>query len=114
MYVPSAVQGEFVNRTRSLKSVRSLFDGEYQDQVMWSKIEDGGLEEIQKHVIGLFNRVSISFKPDPDLRDGITEFLVKHEGIFERIDEKKRILRDDEPARSVISGRAIYLSLIHI
>nr|ABB82975.1 hypothetical protein [uncultured organism HF70_19B12] len=108
LYVPSAVQGEFVNRTRSLKSVRSLFDGEYQDQVMWSKIEDGGLEEIQKHVIGLFNRVSISFKPDPDLRDGITEFLVKHEGIFERIDEKKRILRDDEPARSVISGRAIY------
>ena len=56
----------------------------------------------------MFNRISISFKPDPDLRDGITEFLVKHEGIFERIDEKKRILRDDEPARSVISGRAIY------
>mgnify|MGYP001166828578 FL=1 len=108
LYVPSAVKGEFANRTRSVKSAKSLFDGEYQDQVMWSKIEEGVLQEIRKDVIELFDTVSLSFEGSPDLESGMSDFLIRHEGIFERIDERKRILRDDEPARSVIGGRAIY------
>ena len=108
LYVPSAVKGEFANRTRSVKSAKSLFDGEYQDQVMWSKIKDEELQEIQKRVIGLFDTVSLSFEGSSDLEGGLSDFLIGHEGIFERIDERKRILRDDEPARSVIGGRAIY------
>ncbi len=108
LYVPSAVKGEFFNRTRSVKSAKSLFDGEYQDQVMWSKIDERVLEEIRKDVIKLFDVFSLSFEEDQDLESGLKDFLVGHEGIFERIDERKRILRDDEPARSVIGGRAIY------
>ena len=75
---------------------------------MWSKINEEGLREIQKRVIGLFDTVSLSFDGNPDLEDGLSDFLIRHERIFERIDERKRILRDDEPARSVIGGRAIY------
>ncbi len=108
LHVPSAVKGEFANRTRDVKSARSLFDGEYQDQVLWSKIEEGELQDIRRNVIELFDTVSLSFKGNSDLEIGLSDFLIKHEGIFERIDERKRILRDDEPARSVIGGRAIY------
>jgi hypothetical protein len=75
---------------------------------MWSKIKDEGLQEIQKDVIELFDTVSLSFESCSDIEDGLSDFLIGHEGIFERIDERKRILRDDEPARSVIGGRAIY------
>ena len=107
LYVPSAVRGEFTNRTRNVKSARSLFDGEYQDQVMWSKIEEGELKGIRERVIDLFNTISLSFEERADLREDLNGFLIRHEGIFDRIDQKKR-LRDDEPARSVIGGRAIY------
>ena len=81
--------------------------GNIRTKLCGQKIKDEQLQEIQKHVIGLFNTVSLSFEGNPDLEDGLSDFLIGHEGIFERIDEK-RILRDDEPARSVISGRAIY------
>ena len=107
LYVPSAVKGEFANRTRNVKSAKSLFDGEYQDQVMWSKIEEGELKGIRERVIDLFNTISLSFEESTDLREDLNGFLIRHEGIFDRIDQKKR-LRDDEPARSVIGGRAIY------
>lgn len=107
LYVPSAVKGEFTNRTRNVKSAKSLFDGEYQDQVMWSKIEEGELKGIRERVIDLFNTISLSFEESTDLREDLNGFLIRHEGIFDRIDQKKR-LRDDEPARSVIGGRAIY------
>ncbi|MEC8548301.1 MAG: hypothetical protein VXY31_03170, partial [Candidatus Thermoplasmatota archaeon] len=108
LYVPSAVKGEFANRTRNVKSAKSLFDGEYQDQVMWSKIEEGELNGIRERVIDLFNTISLSFEESADLREDLNGFLIRHEGIFDRIDERKRVLRDDEPARSVIGGRAIY------
>ena len=107
-YIPNSVMSEFKNRTKNAKTCKRLFDGEYQDPVLWSSIKDNDIEQIQADIIGIFNRVDLNFEQSQEIKDEMNGFLASHEDIFEQIDENKRLRRDDEPSRYVINGRAIY------
>ena len=107
-YLPESVIREFSNRTRDVPTSKRLFHGEYQDQGLWSSIENDGIEEIRDYVIEIFSGVNLAFEQDSSIAGGLNSFLESHSNIFAKIDESKRQRRDDEPSRSVINGKAIY------
>jgi len=107
-YLPESVMREFFNRTRDVSTSKRLFHGEYQDQGLWSSIENAEIEEIRNYVIEVFSGVNIAFEQDNSIISGLNNFLESHSNIFAKIDESKRQRRDDEPSRSVINGDAIY------
>ena len=107
-YLPESVMREFSNRTRDVSTSKRLFHGEYQDQGLWSSVENAGIEEIRNYVIEVFSGVNLAFEQDNSIISGLNDFLESHSNIFAKIDESKRQRRDDEPSRSVINGKAIY------
>ena len=107
-FLPKSVIGEFFHRARDVTSSRMLFHGEYQDEGFWSSINDEEIENVRGYIIETFSGIDLAFEHDASIASELNGFLQSHSNIFEKIDESKRLRRDDEPSRSVIDGKAIY------
>ena len=74
-YLPESVMREFSNRTRDVSTSKRLFHGEYQDQGLWSSVENAGIEEIRNYVIEVFSGVNLAFEQDNSIISGLNDFL---------------------------------------
>ena len=107
--IPPAALGEFSNRTKNPKTVLSLFNDVYIDKKEWKKkITPKFLKERVAMI-----RKSFSTWPQEKYTKkrneiDLEEFLVKHEKIFELVDEQKRRRSEEIPPRTEINGKDIY------
>lgn len=107
--IPPAALGEFANRTKNPDAVLDLFNDVYIDRKEWKrKITPKFLKE-------RVAKICKSFTTWPQEKYGkdrseidLETFLVKHEKIFELVDEQKRGRSEEIPPRTEINGKDIY------
>ena len=106
--IPPAALGEFKNRTKNPEVVLNLFNDIYINRKEWKK------KITSKFLKERVAKICESFSTWPQekytkKRDGIDleDFLIKHEKIFESVDEQKRRMGGN-PARTEINGKQIY------
>ena len=107
--IPPAALSEFNNRVKTPNAVLGLFNDTYIDRKQWKKkVTPDFLKKKVKQICKSF-----STWPQEDYSNKLSkieleEFLLKHEKIFELVDEQKRKRNDDIPIRTELNGKEIY------
>ena len=107
--IPPSAIGEFKHRTKTPDSVLKLFEGVYINHQEWNKIVTPAfLKERVKIILNSFNTwnqsIEVANRNDVELE----EFLLKHEMIFEMVDQYKRARSNSAPIRTELNGKEIY------
>jgi tetratricopeptide (TPR) repeat protein len=107
--IPPSARREFKHRTKSPDSVLDLFEGVYINHQEWEKIiTPAFLKERVEIILNSFNTwnqlIEIANRDDVELE----EFLLKHEQIFEMVDQYKRARSNSVPIRTELKGKEIY------
>ena len=107
--IPPAALGEFKNRTKNPDIVLGLFNDVYIDRKEWKK------KITSKFLKEKVNQICDSFSTWPQEKYSkqrkeidLEDFLIKHEKIFELVDEQKRRRSEEIPPRTEINGKEIY------
>jgi len=107
--IPPAALSEFNNRVKNPDAVLALFNDTYIDRKQWKKkVTPDFLKEKVKQICKSF-----STWPQEDYSNKLSkieleEFLLKHENIFELVDQQKRKRTEDIPVRTELNGKEIY------
>ena len=107
--IPPAALSEFNNRVKTPDAVLGLFNDTYIDRKMWKKkVTSDFLKKKVKQICKSF-----STWPQEDYSNKLSKielegFLLKHENIFELVDEQKRRRTEDIPTRTELNGKEIY------
>ena len=107
--IPPAALSEFTNRTKNPENVLKLFNDVYINRERWKeKITTEFLKNKVKEICKSF-----STWPQEDYSNKLSkieleEFLIKHENIFELVDEQKRKRTEEIPTRTELNGKEIY------
>jgi len=107
--IPPAALSEFKNRVKNPDAVLALFNDTYIDRKQWKKkVTPDFLKKKVKQICKSF-----STWPQEDYSNKLSkieleEFLLKHENIFELVDEQKRKRTEDIPVRTELNGKEIY------
>tara|TARA_B100000900_G_scaffold100448_1_gene83138 strand:- start:1815 stop:5180 length:3366 start_codon:yes stop_codon:yes gene_type:complete len=107
--IPPAAVSEFTNRTKNPESVLKLFNDVYINREQWEKkITPDFLRKKVDQVCKSF-----STWPQEDYSNKLSkieleEFLLKHENIFQLVDEQKRERSEEIPIRTELNGKEIY------
>tara|TARA_B100000459_G_scaffold32463_1_gene15456 strand:- start:1662 stop:2207 length:546 start_codon:yes stop_codon:yes gene_type:complete len=107
--IPPAALSEFTNRTKNPENVLKLFNDVYINRERWKeKITAEFLKNKVKEICKSF-----STWPQEDYSNKLSkieleEFLIKHENIFELVDEQKRKRTEEIPTRTELNGKEIY------
>ena len=107
--IPMSAEAEFLNRTRSPKIARALFNDVYIDNKVWkSTVTSKLLQQRVEYILRTFGKFRAEVDMDAKREVDLDSFLIRHSEIFERVTEAKQLARDDPPPRSVIDGRDIF------
>ena len=107
--IPPAALGEFTNRTKNPDIVLSLFNDVYIDRKEWKKkITSKFLKERVAKICESFSTWPQEKYTKERSKIDLEEFLIKHEKIFELVDEQKRSRSEEIPPRTEINGKDIY------
>jgi uncharacterized LabA/DUF88 family protein len=107
--IPPAALGEFTHRTKNPDAVLSLFNDVYIDRKEWKrKITPKFLKERVAEICKSFSTWPQENYSKEREEINLEDFLVKHEKIFELVDEQKRARSEEIPPRSEIDGKDIY------
>jgi len=107
--IPPAALSEFTNRTKNPKTVLKLFNDVYINREQWKKkITPEFLKKKVKQICKSF-----STWPQEDYSKKLSkieleEFLLKHENIFQLVDDQKRKRAEEIPIRTELNGKEIY------
>ena len=107
--IPPAALSEFTNRTKNPKTVMKLFNDVYINREQWKKkITPEFLKKKVKQICKSF-----STWPQEDYSKKLSkieleEFLLKHENIFQLVDDQKRKRAEEIPIRTELNGKEIY------
>jgi len=106
--IPPAALGEFRHRARNPEAVLNLFNDIYINRKEWKKkITSKFLKERVAQICKSFSTWPQE-KYTKNREDvALEDFLIKHEKIFEAVDEQKRRMGDNPP-RTEINGKSIY------
>ena len=107
--IPPAALGEFANRVKTPKAVLNLFNDVYIDRKEWNrKITSKFLKERVAKICESFTTWPQEKYSKERENINLESFLVKHEKIFELVDEQKRRRSEEIPPRTEIDGKDIY------
>tara|TARA_B100000482_G_scaffold184224_1_gene159742 strand:+ start:4040 stop:7411 length:3372 start_codon:yes stop_codon:yes gene_type:complete len=107
--IPPAALSEFTNRTKNPDAVVKLFNDVYINREQWNKkITPEFLKKKVKQICKSF-----STWPQEDYSKKLSkieleEFLLKHENIFQLVDDQKRNRSEEIPKRTELNGKEIY------
>ena len=107
--IPPAALSEFTNRTKNPATVLKLFNDVYINREQWKKkITPEFLKKKVKQICKSF-----STWPQEDYSQKLSkieleEFLLKHENIFQLVDDQKRKKAEEIPIRTELNGKEIY------
>ena len=107
--IPPAALSEFTNRARNPETVLGLFSDVYINKKQWKeKITKDFLNKKVKEICDSFSTWPQEKYSDKISNIELEEFLLKHENIFQLVDEQKRRRSEEIPTRTELNGKEIY------
>ena len=107
--IPPAALSEFINRAKNPETVFGLFSDVYINKKQWKeKITKDFLNKKVKEICDSFSTWPQEKYSDKISNIELEEFLLKHENIFELVDEQKRRRSEEIPTRTELNGKEIY------
>jgi len=107
--IPPAALSEFTNRARNPETVFGLFSDVYINKKQWKeKITKDFLNKKVKEICDSFSTWPQEKYSDKISNIELEEFLLKHENIFQLVDEQKRRRSEEIPTRTELNGKEIY------
>ena len=107
--IPPAALSEFTNRAKNPETVFGLFSDVYINKKQWKeKITKDFLNKKVKEICDSFSTWPQEKYSDKISNIELEEFLLKHENIFELVDEQKRRRSEEIPTRTELNGKEIY------
>ena len=107
--IPPAALSEFTNRTKNPETVLKLFNDVYINREQWKKkITPEFLKKKVKQICKSFSTWPREDYSKKLSKIGLEEFLLKHENIFQLVDDQKRKRTEEIPIRTELNGKEIY------
>jgi len=107
--IPPAALSEFTNRTKNPKTVLKLFNDVYINREQWKKkITPEFLKKKVKQICKSFSTWPQENYSKKLSKIELEEFLLKHENIFQLVDDQKRKRAEEIPIRTELNGKEIY------
>jgi len=107
--IPPAALSEFNNRVKNPNAVLELFNDTYIDRKQWKKkVTSTFLKKKVEEICKSFSTWPQEDYSNKLVKIELEEFLLKHENIFELVDEQKRKRTEDIPIRTELNGKEIY------
>jgi len=107
--IPPAALSEFTNRAKNPETVFGLFSDVYINKKQWKeKITKDFLNKKVKEICDSFSTWPQEKYSDKISNIELEEFLLKHENIFQLVDEQKRRRSEEIPTRTELNGKEIY------
>ena len=107
--IPPAALSEFTNRARNPETVFGLFSDVYINKKQWKeKITKDFLNKKVKEICDSFSTWPQEKYSDKISNIELEEFLLKHENIFQLVDEQKRRRSEEIPTRTELNGKEFY------